>query len=189
MSRGEDRAGGRTFVAVDVETSGLSPRRGARVIEIGAVLVEGSAVAGEFSSLMASTTRVSCGARRVHGIGAGDLRSAPSPSVVIPAFRDFVGQRPLVAHNAAFDVAFLRREYAAEGLEFRHPYSCSLSLARRLLPGLRSRRLVSLYTYLLGPLPEGITPHRALGDARLVAGVWVELLRRLAAAGGPSYRL
>jgi len=166
------------FVAADLETTGFSFKRGERIIEIGAVLVENGEATGEFHSLIKTGRRISRGARSVHGIGEEDLASAPPAAAVIPAFREFVGERPLVAHNAVFDVSFLRYEYARLGLGFNHRSYCTLRLSRRTLPHLHRHDLVSVYTCLFNGLPAGVALHRALDDARLVADIWMELIRK-----------
>jgi len=169
-----------TFVAVDIETTGLSYKTGERIVELAGVAVDSGMTMAEFKSLIKVEKRISTSAFKVHGITDAMLSDAPGPAEVITAFRKFACTRPLVAHNAAFDMAFLRYEYARLGLGFSHKYFCSLRLGRRLLPQLPSYSLEALYLHLFDALPEGATLHRALDDARLVAGVWRELIKRQA---------
>ena len=85
----------RLHIALDVETTGLSPLRGERVIEIGAVAIYDHRVVAEFRSLINTGRSVSSAARRVHGISDDMLTGQPTPDEVFPRFRDFVGQGSL----------------------------------------------------------------------------------------------
>ena len=90
-------------IIVDVETSGLSASRGGRVIEIGAVVIEGGHIVDEYAALIDSGATISYGAFQVHGISERTLCGQPSPDKVWPVFAGLVGCAPLVAHNAPFD--------------------------------------------------------------------------------------
>ncbi|MFQ5442237.1 MAG: PolC-type DNA polymerase III, partial [Thermodesulfobacteriota bacterium] len=145
-----------SFVAVDIETTGLSYKRGDRIVELAAVAVDSGEAVSEFHSLIKTQKRISPSAFSVHGITAETLSGAPGPEKVFSAFKRFVGTIPLVAHNATFDMGFLRYEYARLGLGFSHKYFCSLRLGRRLLPQLPSYSLEALYPHLFSALPKGI---------------------------------
>ena len=163
------------IVAIDLETTGFSPFRGDRVIEVGAVVVESGVIAKEFHTLVRVPRTIPRQAWRVHGITDRMLDGQPLPEKVYPAFRDFIADRTLVAHNAQFDLAFLAHELARLGMALPNRSVCTLRLARRRLPGLPDHRLETVYRHLFGGFPRGIRQHRALDDAQLTAMVWLAL--------------
>lgn len=162
-------------VVVDVETSGLSPQRGARVIEVGAVALARGEVVDEFSSLIRVGCTIHPAAGSVHGITAAMLRGAPGPEKVWRDFLAFVGRSVLIAHNAPFDLRFIRHELALLGLPLANRSHCTLRLSRSRFPHLLSHRLEALARHLLGGVPDECRLHRALGDARLTARVWLAM--------------
>lgn len=167
--------GAHRCIVVDVETTGLSPGYGDRVIEVGAVALEGDGIVSEFSSLIRVEKNIPRHVSRIHGITNDMLIGQPLPDAVYPALRDFIGDALLVAHNARFDLAFLRHEFGRLGLGLANQSACTLELARRRLPELPDHRLETVYWHLFGDLPEAVRCHRALDDARLTALVWGEL--------------
>jgi len=162
-------------IAIDVETSGISPQRGSRVIEVAAVEIRGGRVVAEFASLIGVACVIHPAAERVHCISSEMLRSSPGPEEVWAAFLEFAGTSPLIAHNAAFDTAFIRHELSLLGLSMPNRSICTLHLARRRLPRLSSHRLEAVARHVLGDIPADCRLHRALGDARLAGRVWVAL--------------
>ncbi len=162
-------------VVVDVETTGLATRRGGRVIEVGAVALEGGVVVAEFDTLIDAGAPISHGAFRVHGISEAMLAGQPDPADVWRTFYEFIGHAPLVAHNAPFDSAFIRHEFGLLGVGLANPWHCTVRLARKKLPHLPNHRLDTVYCHLFGPIPTTVTRHRALDDARLTARVWERL--------------
>jgi DNA polymerase-3 subunit epsilon len=177
MSR-QARQRKRRCVVVDVETTGLSPLRGERIIEIGAVTVDGSGIVDEFHSLIDPGTRIALQASHVHGITSDMLAGKPKPEEVLPGFHRFIRDCALVAHNASFDVSFLRYEFSRLGLGFNNPCHCTLTMSRQRFPNLRDHKLETVYRHLFGPPPDGVRLHRALDDARMVARVWMEMMKR-----------
>ncbi|BDV43652.1 DNA polymerase III subunit epsilon [Geotalea uraniireducens] len=159
------------FVAIDVETTGLSPARGDRVIEVGAVALEAGEVVGEFVSLVAPGRPIPHHVSRIHGITDEMLRGQPRPEEIYPALREFIGGGTLVAHNARFDLVFLRHEFGRLGLGLDNSAVCTLMMARQRLSHLADHRLETVARHLLGGLQVGRL-HRALDDARLTARVW-----------------
>lgn len=163
------------IIVVDVETTGLSSQRGGRVIEVGAVALQGDVIVAEFGTLIDTGAAISYGAYRVHGISEEMLAGQPEPAEVWRAFRELVGSAPLVAHNAPFDSAFVRCELSRLGLGLPNPWHCTVRLARSKLPHLPNHRLETVYRHLFGSIPHGTARHRALDDARLTARVWSRL--------------
>ena len=160
------------IVAFDVETTGMSPSRGHRIIEIGAVRIIGGELREEFHSLIDCGESVSIAAQRIHGITKAMLHGQPQPVEVYSRFRAFIGKATLAAHNARFDLSFLRNEFSRLGWPLPNRTLCTLGACRRHLHALPDYRLETVARRLLGPLPPGSHLHRALEDARLVARVW-----------------
>ncbi|GAM08783.1 DNA polymerase III PolC-type [Geobacter sp. OR-1] len=162
-------------VIVDVETTGMSTKNGGRVIEIGAVAVEGGEIVAELTSLVNTETPIHWGAQRVHGISAAMLRGKPAPEDVWPSFIEFFADSPMVAHNAPFDSGFVRHELSLIGLFLPNTWHCTVRLARKRLPHLPNHRLETVARHLLGDIPADCRLHRALDDARITAQVWLAL--------------
>lgn len=166
----------RTWVAFDLETTGLSPKDD-RIVEVGAVRfdAEGRELAA-FERLVNPLRPSGARARAIHGIDDAELALAPTADVVLPDFLDFLGdpgRTTLLAHNAGFDAGFLGAELARLARAMPgHGVVDTLALARRRLPHLPSHRLDGLARHL-GLDPFG--PHRALADSRRVMGLWVAL--------------
>jgi DNA polymerase III subunit epsilon len=166
----------RTWIALDFETTGLSPHED-RIVEIGAVRFDASGrELATFNQLVNPLRRSSPRARAVHGITDEELSTAATAAVVLPDFLDFLGdpsETTLLAHNAGFDAAFLGAELARISLAMPlNGIVDTLALARRCLPNLSSHRLDGLARHL-GLDPFG--PHRALADSRRVMGLWLAL--------------
>lgn len=170
------KAAGR-FVAVDVETTGLSAKRGDRIIEIGAVAVEGMNLCEEFHCLINVKERIHWAAQQVHGITEEMLIGKPLAEAVMPEFMKFIADSALVAHNARFDMGFINNELLRLGMELTNPCHCTLKLSRSRYPKLLNHRLETVYRHLCGRIPGGAKRHRALDDARLVAKMWAEMMR------------
>jgi len=162
------------YTVFDVETTGLFVEKGHRVIEIGAVRVDGGAMGEEFQSLVYTDKSIAKAAWKVHGITQEMLAGQPEARDVFSAFRDFAGASTLVAHNAAFDVGFLQREFKRAGLVFNSRHKCTLKINRKLFPGLGNYKLETIARHLGIPVDKQRT-HRALEDARLTAQVWIEM--------------
>lgn len=160
------------YVCLDVETSGLSARKGDRVLEVAAVVVERGAIMDEFDSLIDVECRIQWAAERVHGIRRTMLNGSPRPEEIWPRFLDLAGGSTLVAHNARFDLGFIRHELSRLGLGLNNRSICTVELSRRMYPHLSSHRLETVARHVLGEIPMDCRLHRALGDARLLARVW-----------------
>lgn len=166
------------IAVLDFETTGLTPAQGARATEIGVAIVEGGRIVGRYQSLMNSGVRVPAFIEQLTGISNAMLRAAPPAARVMAEVADFVGDTPLLAHNAAFDQKFWDAELALIGRQRRQPFACSLLLARRLLPQAPSHKLGVLNRW--ARLPDTGQAHRALADAEMAAnllGFMAALLR------------
>lgn len=103
------------IAVVDFETTGMSPRLGARATEIAVVLVQGARIVGRYQSLMRSGASVPPFIERLTGISNRMLDGAPPASQVMREAAAFVGANPMVAHNAAFDRSFWDAEFERAG--------------------------------------------------------------------------
>jgi DNA polymerase-3 subunit epsilon len=173
-----ERKAASSYVVMDVETTGLYPARGNRVIELGAVVLNNGNIISEFSSLINCGKVIPKTAHRVHGITAQMLLEAPPPEEVFPRFLEFLSRSTVVAHNAKFDIKFLRYELARLGLGITNKYICTMKMSKKRLSHLPNHKLETVAQHILGELPTGLRLHRALDDARLTAMVWREMEKR-----------
>jgi DNA polymerase-3 subunit epsilon len=163
-------------VVVDLETTGLSPRHGHRVIEIGAVAVENGAIAEEFSTLIDAGVPIPPQVQAIHGITDEMLEGKPPPEEVFPRFYAFIADSTLIAHNAAFDIRFLRHEFARLKMNLPHRHLCTLGMSRLRLPRLPDHTLETIYLYLFPDANFIRQNHRALDDARMTAMIWLKMI-------------
>lgn len=165
-----------TFVIIDTETTGTRVEQD-RVIEVGAVKVQGGRVVDEFAAMVNPHRSVPGRITRLTGITTAMVFDQPDAAVVLPRLLDFLGDAVFVAHNLSFDERFLNAELERLGRKpLGNPSLCTLRLARRLLPGLRSKGLSSLIDFF-GLQVE--YRHRALGDASATAEVLLRFLSQL----------
>ena len=167
-----------TVVVLDFETTGLSPDRGDRAIEIGAVRLEGGRIRDRFQCLMNPGRRISPFIENYTGISNAMLKTAPPCEEAMAACQDFIGDSDLVAHNASFDQRFLDAELQRIGRPRRGSFACSMLAARRLYPDAPNHKLGTLVEYRR--LPHDGTFHRALADAEMTAHLWRSMLDDLA---------
>lgn len=150
------------FVVLDFETTGLSPAMGARVIELSAREVVDGRSGREFVTLVDPGVPVPSEVTQITGITTAMLNGAPHSAVAMYQLASFIGNSPIVCHNAGFDRKFYEHE-ASDFLEGRPVRTlCTLLLARRIFPGRASYRLGSLIREM-GIAPPGRL-HRASAD-------------------------
>ncbi len=165
MENADDRPLTQTTVVLDFETTGLSPTAD-RIIEIGAVRLENGVVTDELSLLCNPGVPLSPKIVELTGINDLMLRDQPPPAEGVKQLLAFIGNSAVAAHNAPFDLGFLRAECARMGESFQAPVVDTLVLARRLYTGLRSYKLGALCRYLNVTLKNA---HRAVHDAAATA--------------------
>ena len=167
------------IIAFDLETTGLSPLKGDRVIEIGAVKIERRKQGEVFHSLIDCGLPIPKGVREINGITEGMLWGSPSPEHAFHKFRCFCGNATLVAHNAPFDRLFLQYEFSRLGWGLTNQVLCTLYLSRQKIPNLTNYRLETVARHLLGDtIMENRKAHRSLDDARTTAQIWLALEER-----------
>ncbi len=168
-----------TVAVIDFETTGLSPAQGDRATEIAAVILQDGKVVDRYQSLMNAGVRIPSFIENLTGISNAMIRSAPPVADVMREVAKFVGDYPLVAHNAAFDKKFWDAELARIDKSRRQEFACSLLLSRRLLPQAPSHKLGALVEF--ANLPAAGRAHRALADAEMAASLLVRLEEELCA--------
>lgn len=163
-----------TVAVIDFETTGLSPAMGDRATEVAVVIVEGGKIVDRYQSLMNAGARIPAFIEALTGISNAMIRKAPPAAEVMNALAAFVGDVPLVAHNASFDSRFLDAEWLRINQRRRQEFACSMLLARRIYPAAPDHKLGTLARHL--GLPSAIRHHRALADAEMTAHLWVRMV-------------
>lgn len=163
-------------IALDTETTGLDPYAGHRIVEIGAVEMIGHIrTANHFHVYLNPQRDMPKEAERVHGISEEFLRDKPLFHSVAAAFREFMGDSPLVIHNANFDMKFINFEFEKVGFP-KIPMSQTIdtvTMARKMFPG-SPANLDALCKRFNIDLSKRVK-HGALLDAELLADVYLEL--------------
>jgi len=164
-------------IVFDTETTGFEPGDGHRIVEIGLVeLMEHLPTGKELRFYLNPEREVPIESQRVHGLSNEFLADKPLFAEVADEFLDFIGDAPLVIHNASFDIKFINAELARVGKPAipLHRAIDTIEIARRKLPGAR---------YSLDELCKRFaidlsarTKHGALLDCQLTAQVYLELI-------------
>jgi DNA polymerase-3 subunit epsilon len=163
-------------IVLDTETTGLDPRSGHRLIEVGCIELDDYIPTGKtFHRYVNPERDIDPDAERVHGISLAMLEGKPKFHEVCEEFLDFVADAPLVAHNAAFDRGFINHELERAGRDVLHEsrWVDTLKLAQKRFPGMYNS-LDALCKRFKISLAER-DKHGALLDARLLASVYLEL--------------
>jgi len=157
------------IAVIDFETTGISPDHGDRATEVAIVLVENGRVVDRFQSLMNTGVRIPAFITQLTGISNAMVGAAPDAARVMADASRFVGDAPMVAHNASFDRKFWVGELARLGLAAPQPFACTVLVSRRLYPQAPNHKLGTLVDY--HHLPRTGAAHRALADAEMAAAL------------------
>jgi DNA polymerase-3 subunit epsilon len=171
-------------IVLDTETTGLDPADGHRIIEICCLELEGHIPTGKtFHTLVQPERDVPEEAYRVHGLSADKLEGAPLFGAIATDFLAFIGDSPLVIHNAEFDLKFLNSELGRLGLGSLPPSRGvdTIQIAKRRFPG--SRYSLDELCRRFNIDLSARTKHSAMIDTQLLAQVYLELI------GGRQARL
>lgn len=175
-----------TFVVVDLETTGGSPRD-CGITEIGAVKVRGGEVLGELQTFVNPGEPIPPFIQSLTGITDAMVRDAPRPGAAVTSFLEFARGAVLVAHNARFDISFLKAACAAADIPWpRHEVVDTVHLARHTMrrDEVRNHKLSTL-AQVFGA--QTTPDHRALHDARATVDVLHGLIGRLGSLGVTTY--
>jgi len=158
---------------IDFETTGMSPDHGARATEIAAILVRDGQILDRYQSLMNAGVAVPWFITELTGITSAMVRQAPQAGAVMAEAADFVGDYPLVAHNASFDKRFWDAELAKIRRTRQQDFICSMLLARRILPEAPNHKLSTLVDFTKLPVTGRL--HRAGADAEMTAHLMLHM--------------
>lgn len=169
-----------TYVVFDLETTGLSPVND-RIIEIGAVKITGKKITDRFSAFVNPLIPIPFNIEQLTGITDAMVENADTVEKVLPEFLEFCGDAVMVAHNAGFDVGFIKEKARALlGRELNFTVADTVALARALLPSLGKFTLDHVAKAL------GVPPfnhHRAVDDAQACADIFLALVNKLTSRG------
>ena len=163
-------------IVLDTETTGLDPARGDRIVEIGCVEIVNRFLTGRiFHRYINPERNMPAEAFAVHGLSEAFLADKPVFKAIVDEFLDFIGDAPLVAHNASFDANFINHELKRLGKEPVAPARVidTLQIARRRHPGQQNSLDALCARY--GIDNSRRTKHGALLDAEILAEVYAEL--------------
>ncbi len=165
-------------IVFDIETTGLSVKN-CKITEIGAVKVKGGEVTDVFNTFVNPEVPIPEEIVQLTGITDEMVADAPKIKDALEAFFSFIGDRDtekkklLVAHNASFDMGFIRYAAAECGFEFKNPYLDTVALSRYINPDLKKHKLDTLAEYYqLGDFNH----HRACDDAAMLAAIYVKMI-------------
>lgn len=169
-----------TYVVFDTETTGLLPQQGDEVVQIAAVrIVNGRRVEGEvFNTLVHPGRTIPAASTAVHGISDAMVADAPGVTDALARFHRFAEGAVLVAHNAPFDMTFLRRAEPAIGKRFDMPILDTVLLSAVVFSQHEEHSLDAL-THRLGITISEEARHTALGDAVATADAFLKMLTML----------
>jgi len=165
----------KSVVVIDFETTGLSPKLGDRVIEVGAVIIENNVIKNRFESLINPGFKISQFIQGFTGITNIMLKTAPNKERVMKDFSKFLKNNNIVAHNASFDKRFLDAEFKKLGLSYTGEFACTMLAARRLYPFSINHKLETILDYL--KIKKTKQFHRALADAEMAARLWIHMIK------------
>ncbi len=168
-----------TYVVFDLETTGLDKKRD-KIIEIGAVKITGGKITDRFSTFVDPQQPIEPKISRLTGIYNETVENSPVEDEILPEFMKFIEGSILVAHNASFDTAFIRRYATEKGYGMDNTVIDTVGLARMLLPTLSNFKLDTVCIELGVSLENH---HRAVHDAEATALCFIEFIKKLEEKG------
>ncbi len=167
------------MVVFDIETTGLSPVN-CRITEIGAVKIKGGEVIDTFSTFVDPEVPIPPEIVKLTSITDEMVQGAPKVKEALQAFFSFIGDDMLIAHNANFDVGFIRTYADQCGLPFTNTYLDTVALSRYVNPELKNHKLDTIAAaYRLGDFNH----HRACDDAAMLAAIFFRMIAHLEGEG------
>ncbi len=161
------------FICFDLETTGLNAKQD-KIIEIGAFRVKNKEIKDEFSIFVDSEMEISPKITQLTGINQDMLKGAPKEKEAMEKFMEFCGESPvLVAHNANFDVSFIKATLERLNLSFNFTYIDTVPFSRALIMSVKNHKLDTIAKFL--KIPE-FNHHRACDDAKALAYIFIALM-------------
>jgi len=160
------------FVAIDVETTGLSPTAN-ELIEVSAIKYDGSKKIDTFSTLIKPKARIPYHITNITGITNDMVESSPEVEEVMPSLVEFIGDYPIVAHNANFDYKFIQ-SYSNNSFS-KNKLIDTVPIGRRLYPNLPNHKLGTIAKHI-GVTEDGF--HRAEFDCECCAKIYMKYLEQ-----------
>lgn len=158
------------FVVFDIETTGLSPIND-MITEIGAIKIENGKIVDKFSELINPQRKIPEKIVSLTGITDDMVKDKPTIEDILPSFEEFIRGSVLVAHNASFDVGFIRKQFSNLNRELSNAVLDTLELSRTLFPQLKSHKLNIVAKHLSVSLKNH---HRAIDDAKATAEIFLK---------------
>lgn len=163
------------FVVFDIETTGLSNQT-CGITEIGAVKVKNGVISERYNTFVNPEMPIPEEIAKLTSITDEMVKDAPVIAEVLPDFLSFVGDRLLIAHNADFDVGFIRAAAERHDIPFKSPYLDTVALSRHLNADLKNHKLDTLAAYFgLGKFNH----HRACDDAEMLALIFFKMTEKM----------
>ncbi len=171
------------MIVFDLETTGLSNRT-CKIIEIGAVKIKAGKVIDVFDIFVDPECEISEEITRLTSITNDMVKGAPKEREALEMFFEFAGDRLLVAHNANFDVGFIRAAAERQEMPFTNTYLDTVGLSKYVNPELKNHKLDTIANhYKLGDFHH----HRASDDAKILAEIFFVMIDRLKSEGVGSF--
>ena len=167
------------FVVFDIETTGFSPVSN-RIIEIGAVKVVNGEIADKFSTFVNPQVPIPFHIEKLTSINDSMVMDAPVIEEVLPQFMEFCGDAVMVAHNASFDMSFIKENVMRQQLNKTFTYADTLGIARVLFPN-QAKHTLDAVCKTMGVSLEN--HHRAVDDAGATAEIFVKMIPLLKEQG------
>lgn len=175
IKNADDRDLNSTFIVFDIETTGLSAKND-KITEIGAVKITNGNVVEEFSQLIDPQIPIPEKIVELTGITDSMVSGMPTINEVLPEFLDFIGDGAVVAHNAKFDVGFIKNKSNDIGIQFDPIVVDTLTLSRLLLKKIKRHKLNMVAKHLKIDL---LNHHRAVDDAVATAKIFLKFIEML----------
>lgn len=171
--KGQDFDG--EFVVFDLETTGIGAKSN-QIIEIGAVKVKEKKIVDRFSQFVNPNMPIPYNITQLTSIDDSMVADAPDIDIVLPKFLGFCGDAVMVAHNASFDIGFIKQKARERGIKTDFTVIDTVSMSRALLPELKKYKLDTVAKALGVSLENH---HRAVDDAEATAEIFLRLIMRL----------
>ncbi|MCR4436142.1 MAG: exonuclease domain-containing protein [Clostridiales bacterium] len=163
------------FISIDLETTGLSPSKD-KILEIAAIRYRNFEEADNFATLINPGIKIPEKITTINGITNEMVKDSPMIEDVLPKLFEYIGNSVLIAHNASFDLKFIKYNADNQGFDFFNPFIDTLSLCCKLFPEFENHKLRTIVEELCLGTNEF---HRAQADARYVGKILIECINKI----------